>query len=72
MNFERILEKKIKYEQNKSKIDAVTLSSYEKDFELRFTHNSTAIEGNTLTLMETKIVLEDGVSIGGKELREIY
>jgi len=72
MNFERILEKKIKYEQNKSKIDAVTLSSYEKDFELRFTHNSTAIEGNTLTLMETKVVLEDGVSIGGKELREIY
>lgn len=39
---------------------------------MRFTHNSTAIEGNTLTLMETKVVLEDGVSIGGKELREIY
>ena len=72
MNFERILKKKTKYYQNKSKIDAVTLSSYEKDFELRFTHNSTAIEGNTLTLMETKVVLEDGVSIGGKELREIY
>lgn len=72
MNFERILEKRIKYEQNKAKIDAVTLSSYENDFELRFTHNSTAIEGNTLTLMETKVVLEDGVSIGGKELREIY
>lgn len=72
MDFERILSKKIKYEQNKSKIDSVTLSSYEKDFELRFTHNSTAIEGNTLTLIETKVVLEDGVSIGGKELREIY
>ena len=72
MNYERILEKKIKYEQNKSKIDAITLSSYEKDFELRFTHHSTAIEGNTLTLMETKVVLEDGVSVGGKELREIY
>lgn len=72
MNFERIQEKKLKYEQNKHKISAVTLSSYEKDFELTFTHNSTAIEGNTLTLMETKVVLEDGVSIGGKELREIY
>lgn len=72
MDFERILAKKIKYEQNKSQIDSVTLSSYEKDFELRFTHNSTAIEGNTLTLMETKVVLEDGVAIGGKELREIY
>lgn len=72
MNFERIREKKLKYKQNKHKISAVTLSSYEKDFELTFTHNSTAIEGNTLTLMETKVVLEDGVSIGGKELREIY
>ena len=72
MDFERISAKKIKYEQNKSKINSVTLSSYEIDFELRFTHNSTAIEGNTLTLMETKVVLEDGVSIGGKELREIY
>ena len=72
MDFERISAKKIKYEQNKSKINSVTLYSYEMDFELRFTHNSTAIEGNTLTLMETKVVLEDGVSIGGKELREIY
>ncbi len=72
MNFERIQEKKLKYEQNKHKISPITLSSYEKDFELTFTHNSTAIEGNTLTLMETKVVLEDGVAIGGKELREIY
>lgn len=72
MNFERIQEKKHKYEQNKSKISPITLSSYEKDFELTFTHNSTAIEGNTLTLMETKVVLEDGVAIGGKEIREIY
>lgn len=72
MNFESIKEKKLKYEQNKHKISPITLSSYEKDFELTFTHNSTAIEGNTLTLMETKVVLEDGVSIGGKELREIY
>ncbi len=66
MDFERIQSKKMKYEQNKHKINAVTLSSYEKDFELKFTHNSTAIEGNTLTLMETKVLLEDGVSIGEK------
>lgn len=72
MNFERIQEKKRKYEENKCNISSVTLSSYEKDFELTFTHNSTAIEGNTLTLLETKVVLEDGVAIGGKELREIY
>ena len=72
MDFERILLKKERYEQSKSKIDSITLSTYEKDFELRFTHNSTAIEGNTLTLVEAKVLLEDGVSVGGKELREIY
>ena len=72
MNFERIYDKKLRYEQNKHNISPITLSSYEKDFELIFTHNSTAIEGNTLTLIETKVVLEDGIAIGGKKLREIY
>ena len=72
MDLNRILEKQRLYRQRKGQIDAVTLSSYEKDFELTFTHNSTAIEGNTLTLMETKVLLEDGIAIGGKELREIY
>lgn len=72
MNYSRLLEKKNILNQGIHTIDKFTISSYEKDFELIFTHNSTAIEGNTLTLMETKVVLEDGISIGGKELREIY
>ena len=72
MDYLRLLAKKNTLDKEKHKIDKITISSYEKDFELRFTHNSTAIEGNTLTLMETKVVLEDGISIGGKELREIY
>lgn len=72
MDYKKLLEKKELYEQRKNIIDKVTIESYEKDFELTFTHNSTAIEGNTLTLMETKVILEDGISVGGKELREIY
>jgi Fic family protein len=36
---------------------------------LRYTYNSNAIEGNALTLNETKAVLEQGVTIGGKSLR---
>ncbi|MBE5821556.1 MAG: Fic family protein [Clostridiales bacterium] len=43
-----------------------------KAFDIDFTYNSTTIEGNTLTLIETKAVLEDNITIGGKELREIY
>lgn len=38
---------------------------------LHWTYNSNAIEGNTLTLMETKVVLE-GITVGGKLLREHF
>jgi len=71
MDFERLEAKRIEYTNKKPNISEITLSSYEKDFELTFTHNSTAIEGNTLTLLETKVVLEDGIAIGGKALREL-
>lgn len=35
-----------------------------------WTYNSNAIEGSTLTLQETKVILEDGITVGGKSLRE--
>ncbi len=72
MDFNRILEKQKLYEGGKDTLHEVTVESYNDAFEVEFAHNSTAIEGNTLTLMETKVVLEDGISIGGKALREIY
>ena len=72
MDFERLLKKKELYQQGKEYIPQITVASYEQAFEIEYTHNSTAIEGNTLTLIETKLVLEDGISVGGKQLREIY
>ncbi len=39
-------------------------------FLVAWTHHSTAIEGNTLSLQETRAVLLDGVTVGGKTLRE--
>lgn len=47
-----------------------TLQSLEDDFTIRYSHHTTAIEGNTLTLSETQVVIEDGLAIGGKTLRE--
>jgi len=35
-----------------------------------WTHGSTAIEGNTLTLGETKFVIEEGLTISGKPLKD--
>lgn len=48
------------------------LRSFEKSFDVEYAHNSTALEGNTLSLIETKAILEDGLSVGGKTQREIY
>lgn len=72
LELSKILEKQKRYEAGKKFFPEMTIVSYEKAFEVEYTHNSTAIEGNTLTLLETKVVLEDGIAIGGKSLREIY
>ncbi|MHA6533947.1 Fic family protein [Paenibacillus sp. BAC0078] len=72
MNYPELLRKKALYEQAKDTLPEVTVQSYVRAFELEYTHNSTAIEGNTLTLLETKVILEDALSVGGKRLREIY
>ena len=39
-------------------------------FRIGLTYSSNALEGNTLTETETKVILEDGLTIGGKTMRE--
>src|SRR5258708_7294327 len=39
-------------------------------FRIDLTYNSNAIEGNTLTKSETALVVEKGITVGGKSLRE--
>ena len=70
--YDEIFKKIEFYNQNKQVIHKEILDKINKSFDLDFTYNSTTIEGNTLSLIETKAVLEDNISIGGKELREIY
>lgn len=72
MNYQRLLEMRNQFLNNKGKISPTALDNFNKTFEVEYTHNSTAIEGNTLTLMETKLLLDDRLSVGGKALREIY
>lgn len=47
-----------------------SLESLREDLIIKWTYNSNSIEGNTLTLSETKVVLEDGITIGGKSMKE--
>ena len=46
-----------------------TLRSLEESINLEWTYNSNGIEGNTLTLRETQVVLE-GITVGGKSIKE--
>lgn len=72
MDFEEIFKKKNFVLENFNKLDKSLLENYEECFDVDFIHNSTAIEGNTLTLQETKLVMVDNLNVGTKSLREIY
>ena len=41
-------------------------------YKIGLTYSSNALEGNSLTESETKVLLEDDITVGGKPLREIY
>ena len=44
---------------------------WEENFLVEFTHDSTSIEGNTLTLIETKMILADKIVPAETTLREL-
>lgn len=72
MDYKMLSELKEKVIKECSELPEEVLSGFDNSFNIEYAHNSTAIEGNTLTLIQTKAIIEDGVSVGGKMLREIY
>ena len=68
--FEIIDALKHKLDQHRP-LSSSIVKNLQEDLILRWTYHSNAIEGNTLTLMETKVVLE-GIAVGGKALREHF
>lgn len=51
-------------------LDEPMLSQLKAYYRIGLTYSSNALEGNSLTETETKVVLEDGLTIGGKPLRD--
>ena len=49
-----------------------TLQSLREYYRIGLTYTSNALEGNSLTESETKVVIEDGLTIEGKPLRDVY
>lgn len=74
------LHKKIidRLDRLKSEIDAARplsadeLASLKDYFGIGLAYSSNALEGNTLTISETKVVIEDGITIGGKPMRDHF
>lgn len=65
-------------DEYKAKINALrplsneALAQIKEYYKVGLTYASNALEGNTLNLAETKVVLEDGLTIGGKPLKDHY
>jgi Fic family protein len=51
-------------------LSVAALAQLQKHYDVELTFTSNAIEGNTLTLRETAEVIDHGVTVGGKSLRE--
>ena len=51
-------------------LSPVIVEELKKLYDVQFTYNSNAIEGNTLTQSETELVLSKGITVGGKTLIE--
>lgn len=49
-----------------------TLQSLKEYYRVGTTFTSNALEGNSLTESETKVIIEDGLTIEGKPLRDVY
>jgi len=68
----------LRIQEKKKKLDALRplpkpiIKNITETLSLEWIYNSNAIEGNTLTLQETKLVLEEGITIKGKSLREHF
>lgn len=67
-----------KAEEYKKKIDAMRpfdtgmLAQIRQYYKIGLTWSSNALEGNSLTESETKVLLEEGLTVGGKPIRDYY
>ncbi|ABS76904.2 Fic family protein [Coxiella burnetii] len=69
MNFEELTRKKKALDQFRPLPDAL-VRNLDDWFRVELTYTSNAIEGNTLTRQETALVVEKGLTVGGKTLKE--
>jgi Fic family protein len=69
--FDRLYEKK-QVLQTSRPLPNIALHKIKESLSIEWTYNSNSIEGNTMSLRETQMVLQEGITIKGKSLREHF
>lgn len=64
------LENKLKILESYRPLPKSAILKLREQFEIEMTYNSNAIEGNSLTLKETYLVINEGITIKGKPLKD--
>jgi len=67
--FEKIDALRVKIDAHRP-LDAHMIKQVREYFRIGMTYSSNALEGNSLTETETKIVIEDGMTIAGKPVKD--
>jgi Fic family protein len=69
--FERLYQKKQDLQASRP-LPNIALNKIRESLSIEWTYNSNSIEGNSLTLRETQMVLQEGITVKGKSLREHF
>lgn len=72
MNLYQTIDDKKALIDQKRPFEGELLNQLKQYYRIGLTYSSNALEGNTLTISETKVILEDGLTVGGKPLRDTF
>jgi len=66
----RVLQKKKRLDSLRP-LPSTLVKKLKEQLCIDYTYNTNAIEGNTLTLNETRLVIQEGITVGGKTITEV-
>jgi len=69
-NIKNRIDEKLKKLNSYRPLPKPALEKIKEQFEIEMTYNSNAIEGNSLTMKETFLVINEGITIKGKPLKD--
>lgn len=69
-NLKNTLERKLCLLNNLRPLPSIAVKKLREHFKIEMTYNSNAIEGNSLTLKETFLVINEGITVKGKPLKD--